>query len=62
MTSWIKTNRRRAHLIKKDIAGTLTNSEREELDLLQNYADRYIEQVAPRPTHVLDSLEKKLKE
>ncbi|NQU21519.1 MAG: N-6 DNA methylase [Candidatus Nealsonbacteria bacterium] len=54
---WRTTNRRRGKLIDKDIAGTLSPSERAELDGLQTYADYHLQQVAPRPTHVLDELE-----
>jgi len=55
---WSAANRRRGMLIDKDIAGKLTESEREELDGLQAYADYHLEQVAPRPTDVLEKLEK----
>lgn len=54
---WSTANRRRGELIDKDISGKLSLSERSELDRLQAYADYYIEQVAPRPTDVLEQLE-----
>ncbi|MEZ6110756.1 MAG: N-6 DNA methylase [Pirellulaceae bacterium] len=54
---WPKTNRRRGKLIDKDIAGTLSDAERMELEGLQAYADYHLERVAPRPTHVLKQLE-----
>lgn len=56
-TNWSATNRRRGKLIDKDIAGTLTESERVELDGLQAYADYHLEKVAPRPTESLAKLE-----
>ncbi|MBN1909417.1 MAG: N-6 DNA methylase [Pirellulales bacterium] len=56
-TDWRKTNRRRGKLIDKDIAGALTPPEQVELDGLQAYADYHLQQVAPRPTHVLEELE-----
>ena len=56
-TDWPKTNRKRGELIDKDIAGTLPPTERAELNALQAYADYHLQQVAPRPTHVLDKLE-----
>ena len=49
LTSWPALNRERGLLIDKQIAGTLTESERKLLDVLQAYADYHIEQVAPRP-------------
>lgn len=54
---WPETNRRRGTLIDKDIAGTLSDAERTELDGLQAYADYHLEQVAPRPTDELKQLE-----
>ena len=54
---WSTTNRRRGDLIDKDISGKLSSSERSELDGLQAYADYHLEQVAPRPTDVLEQLE-----
>ncbi|MDA1054333.1 MAG: N-6 DNA methylase [Planctomycetota bacterium] len=54
---WSTTNRRRGELIDKDISGNLSSSERSELDGLQAYADYHLEQVAPRPTDVLEQLE-----
>jgi hypothetical protein len=54
---WSRTNRRRGVLIDRKIKGTLSDSERTELDRLQAYADYHIQKVAPRPTHVLDELE-----
>jgi hypothetical protein len=56
-TDWSAANRRRGELIDKDIAGKLSPSERTELNGLQKYADHYLEQVAPRPTDVLNKLE-----
>ena len=56
-TDWPKTNRRRGKLIDKDIAGTLSEAERSELDGLQAYADYHLERVAPRPTDMLKQLE-----
>jgi hypothetical protein len=56
-SDWSTTNRRRGELIDKDIAGRLSPSERAELDGLQAYTDYHLEQVAPRPTDVLDHIE-----
>jgi hypothetical protein len=57
---WPTTNRERGILIDKDISGTISPEEQMRLDTLQAYADYHIDQVAPRPTHVLDELEKRL--
>ena len=57
---WAITNRERGMLIEKSISGTLTVEEQERLDVLQIYADYHIDQVAPRPTKVLDELEGRL--
>jgi hypothetical protein len=56
-TDWSTANQRRGDLIDKDISGNLSAAERTELDRLQAYADYHLEQVAPRPTHVLNHLE-----
>jgi hypothetical protein len=57
---WSATNRERGRLIEKNILGSLNAEERARLESLQAYADYYIEKVAPRPTHVLDELERRL--
>ena len=57
---WPTTNRERGILIDKNISGTVSTEEQMRLDALQAYADYHIDQVAPRPTHVLDELEKRL--
>ena len=57
---WPTTNRERGILIDKEISGTISREEQMRLDALQAYADYHIDQVAPRPTHVLDELEKRL--
>jgi hypothetical protein len=57
---WVATNRERGLLIDKNISGTISNEERSRLDALQAYADYHINQVAPRPTYVLDELERRL--
>ncbi|MBX3449963.1 MAG: SAM-dependent DNA methyltransferase [Planctomycetaceae bacterium] len=54
---WSTTNRRRGELIDKEIAGKLSPSERSEFEGLQAYADYHLDQVAPRPTAVLEQLE-----
>ncbi len=56
-TDWSTANRRRGDLIDKDIAGTLSPSERSELNRLQAYADYHLEKVAPRPSVILNELE-----
>ena len=57
---WSVTNRERGLLIDKGIAGQLNAGERARLDALQTYADYHLERVAPRPTHLLDQLERRL--
>jgi hypothetical protein len=57
---WSVTNRERGILIDKIISGSFTMEEQQRLDALQIYADYHIEQVAPRPTDVLDELENRL--
>lgn len=57
---WPTTNRERTRLIDKKIAGQLTDQERIRLDALQAYADYHINEVAPRPTGMLDDLERRL--
>jgi hypothetical protein len=58
--SWSVTNRERGKLIDKNISGKMTAEERTRLDALQAYADYHVQKVAPRPTHLLDELEKHL--
>jgi hypothetical protein len=58
--SWLQTNRERGLLIDKQIAGDLNDIERARLELLQEYADYHINQVAPRPINELVELERKL--
>lgn len=57
---WPATNRERGLLIDKNISGTISKEEQMRLDALQAYADYHVDQVAPRPSHVLDELEKRL--
>ena len=57
---WSVTNRERGMLIDKSISGMLNTEERRRLDALQIYADYHLDQVSPRPTDVLDELEKRL--
>jgi hypothetical protein len=57
---WSATNRERGKLIDKNIAGTLKAEERPRLDALQAYADYHLDQIAPRPTNMLDELEGRL--
>ena len=57
---WSVTNRERGMLIDKSISGTLSTEEQMRLDALQAYADYHIDHVSPRPTYVLDELEKRL--
>ena len=58
--NWSVTNRERGKLIDKNISGKLSAEERTRLDCLQAYADYHIQKVSPRPTHLLDQLEKRL--
>jgi hypothetical protein len=57
---WETTNRERGLLIDKNISGTISKEEQMRLDALQAYAEYHIDQVAPRPSDVLDALEKRL--
>ena len=57
---WQLTNRERGMLIDKSISGTLSVDERTRLAALQAYADYHIDQVAPRPSQLLDDLEERL--
>jgi N-6 DNA Methylase len=57
---WPTTNRERGILIDKNISGTISTEEQLRLNALQAYADYHIDRVAPRPTGVLDELEKRL--
>jgi type I restriction-modification system DNA methylase subunit len=57
--NWSATNRERGKLIDKNISGKINEDERARLELLQIYADYHIEKVSPRPTHLLDELEKR---
>jgi len=59
-SDWPATNRRRGELIEKEIRKTISPAESEELAGLQAYADYHLDQVAPRPTHVLDELESRV--
>ena len=54
---WPTTNRRRGHLIRRNIAGKLRGEERSELERLQAYADYHLERAAPRPPEVYEELE-----
>jgi hypothetical protein len=55
---WSATNRERGILIDRSISGSLSADERIRLDVLQIYADYHIEKVSPRPTHLLEELER----
>ncbi len=57
---WPTTNRERGILIDKNISGTINGEEQMRLNALQAYADYHIDQVGPRPTHVLDELDRRL--
>ncbi len=54
---WLATNRERGELIDKNIAGTLSSEEETRLNAMQAYADYHLDQMAPRPTDVLDESE-----
>lgn len=58
--NWSITNRERGKLIDKYVSGKMSAEERTRLDAFQAYADYHIEEVAPRPTDLLDELEKRL--
>lgn len=57
---WLVTNRERGILIDKSISGALTPEEQQRLDALQIYADYHLERIAPRPTHTLDEIERRI--
>ena len=59
-SDWPSTNRRRGELIDKEIDGTITSDEAVELAALQAYADYYLQKVSPRPTDVLEELERRV--
>lgn len=59
-SDWPATNRRRGDLIDKEIGASITDEEAIELAGLETYADYYLEKVSPRPTRVLDELERRL--
>ena len=58
--SWPRTNRERGLLIDQQIGGKLDDAQRARLELLQQYADYHINQIAPVPINELDELERKL--
>ena len=58
--AWSATNRERGQLIDKNIAGTISTEERSRLEILQAYADYHLQKVSPRPTHLLDEIERQL--
>lgn len=59
-SNWPNANRRRGHLIDKEIAGTLSESEAEEFSGLQEYADYHLEKTSPRSTKLLEELEQQI--
>ncbi len=60
--SWEAANRRRIYLIDKDLDGSITGSEKVELDDLERSTGRFIDIVAPLPTAVLDDLRRAIRE
>lgn len=54
---WPSTNRLRGQLIDKDIEGTISEDERDQLNALQAYADFYLNQTTPRSTKELNEIE-----
>ena len=59
-SDWPSANRRRGRLVDKEIEGTITSHETVDLASLQAYADYYLEKVSPRPTHILEELERRV--
>ncbi|MGE0377310.1 MAG: class I SAM-dependent DNA methyltransferase [Planctomycetaceae bacterium] len=57
-SDWSRTNNRRGELIDKKIGGSITHPELSELEGLQAYASYHVHRVSPRPTQVLDHLER----
>lgn len=57
---WDARNRRRLHLINKELAGTAAESERQELVELQTSMAADLNAVAPLPFDRLDELERQL--
>ena len=56
---WPSANRRRGELVDKEIAGSLSGDEAAELASLQAVADRFLEESSPRPTQLLEELERR---
>ncbi len=59
---WDARNRRRLHLIEKELAGALAEVERQELAELQSSMAAELNAVAPLPFDHLDELERQLNE
>ncbi len=57
---WPVLNRRRVYLIRKEVAGEITDSESAELAVLQGQADGRMSNVAPRPLESLWDLKRLL--
>jgi len=56
MSSWEDLNRRRLHLIDKEVDQGLTPNEEAELRVLQTKADAHLDIVAPLPFEIFDRL------
>lgn len=59
---WDARNRRRLHLIEKELTGALVEDERQELAELQSSMAAELNAVAPLPFDHLDDLERRLNE
>jgi hypothetical protein len=53
-------NARRCELIDKEIDGSISDTEREELGQLQAQVDEYVRRVAPRPLNELEEIKRLL--
>jgi hypothetical protein len=53
-------NTRRCELIEKEIDGSISDAEREELGQLQAEVDEYVRRVAPRPLNEIEEIKRLL--
>jgi DNA-binding transcriptional ArsR family regulator len=58
---WEALNRRRLHLIDKEVEKGLTGPEEAELHILQGKADAYLDLIAPLPFEIFDRLRESAK-
>lgn len=61
-TSWDAKNARRIELIRKNVAHTISEPEKLELETLQDLANERIRQLAPLPLRELEEFKQKLRQ